>query len=65
MSGAEIDIRLVGPVDLPAVSADLTDALRRLGVAEPQVVLRPVAAIERTITGKLKRFVPLAPPGGR
>ena len=58
--GAEIDVRLLGPVDTAAVAALLEGDLGRAGVRRPSVMLRAVETLDRQQTGKLKRFVPVA-----
>ncbi len=61
--GAAIAVRLAEDamdVDLAPVQRELVAALTRLGLAEPEVVLTPVAHIDRQPgTGKLRRYVPL------
>ncbi len=46
-------------MDWNALIGELTNALRHLGIAEPEVRIREVNSIARQATGKLKRFVPL------
>ncbi|MFW6027567.1 MAG: phenylacetate--CoA ligase family protein, partial [bacterium] len=57
--GAEILVVTSRPVDWTEVIGELTDALRHLGIPEPEVRIREVDSIERQATGKLRRFVPL------
>jgi phenylacetate-coenzyme A ligase PaaK-like adenylate-forming protein len=59
--GVEIDVLATADVALASVRADLTEALRRLGLVDPQVAIRAVANLPRKAdTGKLVRFIPLA-----
>lgn len=48
------------PPDLPALRRDLETGLATLGIPRPEVTLRIVNAIPRQVTGKTRRFVPLA-----
>ena len=59
-SGADVLLRVGGPVDVEALRAEIVAGLSRL-VEAPQVSIVEVDAIPRQDTGKLKRFVPLAP----
>ena len=53
-------VRTAGVADLERLRYELTTALRRVGLPDPQVAVWPVEALERLAgTGKLKRFVPL------
>jgi len=58
--GAAIRLRADGEVDVAALSQRIADALVRAGVKEPQVAVTRVEAFERQVTGKLKRFFPVA-----
>jgi len=61
-AGAEIAVRTSARLDTDALSRELVKALTQLGVARPQVSVAEVEDIERTgSTGKLRRFIPLAP----
>jgi phenylacetate-CoA ligase len=60
-AGAEVSARCAGPVDLPALEAEIAAELARLGLRAPEVVIGAVERIERQSSGKLKRFVPLEP----
>ena len=61
-AGADIVVRTSGPLDTGALSRELVKALTELGVVNPQVSVAEVEEIERTgSTGKLRRFIPLAP----
>lgn len=62
--GVEVLLRLLGDVDLNAVRAELTAGLAKVGLIDPDVVLIPVDHLGRQSSGKLKRFVPLAPSAG-
>ncbi|HST55436.1 MAG TPA: hypothetical protein VLJ42_06020 [Solirubrobacteraceae bacterium] len=57
--GAEILVCASSAVDTRRITADVTQALARLGWSEPVVSARVVERIPRLDTGKLKRFVPL------
>ena len=58
--GAEILLRAEGPVDTAALADRVADALRALGLADPEVSARTVDLIPRLASGKLKRFIPRA-----
>jgi phenylacetate-coenzyme A ligase PaaK-like adenylate-forming protein len=60
--GAAIQLRTDGEVDAAALSRRITDALARAGVKDPEVTVACVEAFERQVTGKLKRFFPMATP---
>ena len=61
-AGADIAVRTSAQLDTDALSRELVEALTELGVARPQVSVAEVEDIERTgSTGKLRRFIPLAP----
>jgi len=54
------DVLVVGSPELAAVSAALTESLRRYGLGRPEVRVSAVPRIERhAATGKLKRFIAL------
>jgi hypothetical protein len=54
--------QLRAQLDSDALSRELVQALTELGVVRPQVSVAEVEDIERTgSTGKLRRFIPLAP----
>jgi phenylacetate-coenzyme A ligase PaaK-like adenylate-forming protein len=58
---AGIDVRIVstGGTDLAGLADALTSALRSAGLADPQVDVTQVDAIERdAVTGKARRFIP-------
>lgn len=57
--GAEILVVIAQPVDWTGLISDLSNALRHLGISDPEVRIREVESIPRQVTGKLKRFVPL------
>jgi phenylacetate-coenzyme A ligase PaaK-like adenylate-forming protein len=59
-SGASIRLRATGPLDLAGLEARIEQTLAAIGVAAPEVWISAVQRIERTATGKLRRFVPLA-----
>jgi phenylacetate-coenzyme A ligase PaaK-like adenylate-forming protein len=59
-AGAEV--RVVGaPADPAALARGLEAELARLGVGAPAVEVRLVDQLERQATGKVRRFLPLAP----
>lgn len=61
--GAAIELSCSADLDRAAVASELTEALRGLGLADPEVTVRRVDRVSRLEhTGKLKRFVPLATP---
>jgi phenylacetate-coenzyme A ligase PaaK-like adenylate-forming protein len=65
--GAVVTVRCRASLDLAGLAGSLTDDLRRLGLAEPDVTVERAERIERGAAGKLRRFVPLLPvpaPGG-
>jgi phenylacetate-coenzyme A ligase PaaK-like adenylate-forming protein len=50
-----------GPVNLSELSATIATELRGCGLTDPEITLEQVAELARQTSGKLKRFVPLAP----
>ncbi|OBK24163.1 AMP-dependent synthetase [Mycobacterium asiaticum] len=55
------DILIVGTPDPEALTADLADALRRYGLAQPNVGITLCDKLNRhQASGKLRRFIPLA-----
>jgi phenylacetate-CoA ligase len=58
--GAEMALRCLGPIDVAKVEEEVTANLLRIGLADPEVLVRPVEELERLRTGKLRRFVPLS-----
>jgi phenylacetate-coenzyme A ligase PaaK-like adenylate-forming protein len=61
--GADVAAVIDGDLDQAAVTAAVRDSLRQGGVADPQVFLRRVEALDRdAMTAKARRFIPL-PPG--
>jgi phenylacetate-CoA ligase len=57
------DIVTVGSPDLEALTASMIDAVRRHGLADPQVRIQVTDRIARhAATGKLRRFIPLPQP---
>jgi phenylacetate-CoA ligase len=58
--GADVLAVIDGDLDLAALAAEAEDGLREAGLPAPLVAIRPVATLNRdTLTGKLRRFVPL------
>ena len=64
--GADVAAVIDGDLDQAAVTAAVRDSLRRAGLANPQVFLRQVEALDRDVmTGKARRFMSLhARPAG-
>jgi phenylacetate-CoA ligase len=61
-AGANIAVRTSAPLDTDALARELVDALAKLGLARPHVNVAEVQDIGRTgSTGKLRRFIALAP----
>ena len=60
--GAKIELCCNGHVELEGVRRGLIGDLQRLGLVDPQIGLTRVDAIERVVSGKLRRFVPLLHP---
>jgi hypothetical protein len=61
-AGADIVVVADGPVDTGRMGLQISAALSRLGLIDPVINISLVAALERTATGKLRRFVPLLSP---
>jgi phenylacetate-CoA ligase len=59
VNGAQIDIHCNGQVDLAGLRRGLVIDLQRAGLPAAQITIVPVERIERPVSGKLKRFVPL------
>jgi phenylacetate-coenzyme A ligase PaaK-like adenylate-forming protein len=59
--GAEIAVRTMGPVSVRAIEREIEAGLSALGLRDPSVTILPVTHLDRQASGKLKRFVPLAP----
>jgi phenylacetate-coenzyme A ligase PaaK-like adenylate-forming protein len=57
--GAAVALCCNGEVDLEKIRQGLIGDLQRLGLVDPQIGLTRVDAIERVVSGKLRRFVPL------
>jgi phenylacetate-coenzyme A ligase PaaK-like adenylate-forming protein len=58
--GAKIDVVATGPIDVPALEQELIAALAKAGLANAEIEIEIVGALERhKETGKLKRFIPL------
>jgi phenylacetate-coenzyme A ligase PaaK-like adenylate-forming protein len=58
--GAEIKIVSTAQVKIPELKRMITDALARIGLQKPTVVIDIVGQIDRAETGKLKRFITLS-----
>lgn len=61
-TGADITVVTDGPVDTGRIGQEISTALSRLGLPDPVINISPAAALDRTATGKLRRFTPLPPP---
>ena len=61
-AGADITVVTDGPVDAGRIGQEISTALSRLGLPDPVINVYPAAALDRTATGKLRRFIPLPPP---
>jgi phenylacetate-CoA ligase len=61
-TGAAIMVTTSGPFDTQPLGEELRAALSGLGLPHPDVTVSVVAALDRTATGKLRRFVPLSAP---
>jgi len=57
--GVDVNLQLLAPADLEQIRADLILELTQAGLDQPQVIVRSGQAFERTVLGKLKRFIPL------
>lgn len=57
--GAHLAYRSKGEVDAARLSSKMLQALLSFGLQEPEITIEKVAHLERTVAGKLKRFVPL------
>lgn len=63
-AGADVAVRATPNLALEGVRTSLVDALRKLGLADPQISISAVEHLPRkTDTGKLTRFVPLGGMG--
>ena len=59
--GAKISIRCTSEVDVSKLHSKIAKGLIALGLEDPDLSIVPVDHFERLDTGKLKRFIPLAP----
>ena len=58
--GAQIGVIARGDLDLDRLRADVVEALESHGLANPEITIALVDALERhKETGKMKRFIPL------
>ncbi len=57
--GATIAVNAARAFDPEALAAEITDHLREAGLADPEITVVRVEAIERPASGKLARFLPL------
>jgi len=61
--GAAIDIMTTGPIDLAGLKQEVVAALAKAGLADAEIEIKIVSALERhKETGKLRRFIPLPTP---
>ncbi|HEV8623274.1 MAG TPA: hypothetical protein VG034_02345 [Acidimicrobiia bacterium] len=58
-------MRCTGPADLDALGREIAGNLRRLGLGRPDVSVSDVDHLPAKLSGKLRRFVPLAAVGAR
>lgn len=59
-NGAEILVVTAAKIGILELERKITDALAKIGIERPLIVLRKVDQIDRLATGKLKRFIPLS-----
>ena len=59
--GADITVRCQGPTDLMALAGGIRGKLVTAGLDDPEVTITVLDQLPRQDTGKLKRFIPLAP----
>jgi len=57
--GANIDVQLIGDLRVKDLQGEIEGALRKVGLANPEITVTPVHSLDRGATGKLKRFIPL------
>jgi phenylacetate-coenzyme A ligase PaaK-like adenylate-forming protein len=62
--GAHVQVRCAGPVDLTELGAALSSDLRGCGLGSAQVIVSSVDVLDRGVTGKLRRFVPMITASG-
>ena len=58
--GAHLVYRSKGDADEARLNEKMREALLGYGLKDPRITIEKVARLERTLAGKLKRFVPLA-----
>jgi phenylacetate-coenzyme A ligase PaaK-like adenylate-forming protein len=58
--GADIRVVADAEIDTAIVGLKIAEALASLGIDQPDVILTRVATLDRQVSGKLKRFVPLS-----
>jgi len=58
--GADIGVVADAEIDTATVGLKIAEALASLGIDQPDVILTRVATLDRQVSGKLKRFVPLS-----
>jgi phenylacetate-CoA ligase len=59
--GADITVRCLGQSHLMAVADEIRNKLITAGLDDPEVTIKVLDQLPRQDTGKLKRFIPLAP----
>jgi hypothetical protein len=57
--GADVCLVADAEIDFAVVGRKIEDSLAAVGLDRPEVTLTRVAALDRQVSGKLKRFVPL------
>ncbi len=61
-AGADITVVTDGRIDARRIGQQISAALSQLGLTEPVINIASAAALDRTATGKLRRFTSLPPP---
>ena len=59
--GADITVRCQGPAELKGLADEIRGKLITAGLGDPDVTITVLDQLPRQDTGKLKRFIPLAP----
>ena len=59
--GADITVRCQGPAELQGLADEIRGKLITAGLDDPEVTITVLDQLPRQDTGKLKRFIPLAP----
>jgi phenylacetate-CoA ligase len=61
-AGADVTVVTDGPVDTGRIARQISATLSQLGLIDPVVSISRAAVLDRTSTGKLRRFVPMRSP---